>query len=342
MHARRQAHRPARARSRTSPSSSGCRSASSAARVNSGSSSRKSTPRWARVTSPGRRLAAADERRRRCRVVRRAERPAHRAAPPGASRPAAEWMRVISSASPASSGGQHAGEPPREHRLARARRADHEQVVAARCGDLERPARARLAADVGEVGPRRRSSAAERTGRRRARRGPPGCRRPVEVRAAITGTSGPSPPRRRSPGASPVASSADPRGSLAPSPGRLSPAGAPPSRPARPTAATCATRSRGAWPDAASTARAMARSNPAPSLRSCAGARLTVRRARGSGTRADVMPLRTRSRASCTARSASRHAKRRHAPATCASTSTRRASIPASQSVRVRATMHRA
>ena len=45
---------PAAREIRTSPSSSGMRSASSDWRLNSGSSSRKSTPRWAIVTSPGR------------------------------------------------------------------------------------------------------------------------------------------------------------------------------------------------------------------------------------------------------------------------------------------------
>ena len=44
------------------------------------------------------------------------------------------------------------GQPPREHRLARARRPAEQQVVAAGGGDLERAPRALLAADVGEVG----------------------------------------------------------------------------------------------------------------------------------------------------------------------------------------------
>ena len=61
---------------RTHPSSSGCRSTSSTCRLNSGISSRKSTPWCARLISPGRgMLTAADERDVRDRVMRRAKRP---------------------------------------------------------------------------------------------------------------------------------------------------------------------------------------------------------------------------------------------------------------------------
>ena len=105
-----------------------------------------------------------------------------------------------------------------------------------------------------------------------------------------------------------------------------------PSRPSSAAAATRATRSTGAWRDTARTARAIARSNPDPSLRSCAGARLTVRRVPGKRYSADVMPLRTRWRASWTARSASPTTTKLGTPSTrCASTSTRRAVIPMSQ-----------
>jgi hypothetical protein len=48
---------PAARDTSTSPSSIGIRNASSAVRLNSGSSSMKSTPRCARVISPGRRRA---------------------------------------------------------------------------------------------------------------------------------------------------------------------------------------------------------------------------------------------------------------------------------------------
>ena len=52
--------------------------------------------------------------------------------------------------------GQDRGEPPGEHRLAGAGRADHQEVVTAGRGDLERAPRLRLTADLGEIGSRRR------------------------------------------------------------------------------------------------------------------------------------------------------------------------------------------
>ncbi len=47
---------------------------------------------------------------------------------------------------------QDAGQALRQHRLARARRAAHEQAVRARCGDLERPPRPGLALYIGQIG----------------------------------------------------------------------------------------------------------------------------------------------------------------------------------------------
>ena len=94
----------------TTPSSSGCRSASSVGRANSASSSRSSTPWCARLAYPGRipgpppTTAAVEAlwcgarnggvRIRGC---------------SGGSRPAAEWMRVTSSAASASSAGRIPG-----------------------------------------------------------------------------------------------------------------------------------------------------------------------------------------------------------------------------------------
>ena len=49
---------------------------------------------------------------------------------------------------------QDARQPPRHHRLARARGADEQQVVPAGRRNLERPPRQRLAAHVGEVAAR--------------------------------------------------------------------------------------------------------------------------------------------------------------------------------------------
>ena len=121
----------------TRPSSSGWRSASSAERANSDSSSRNSTPWCASVTSPGAgHRAAADQPRRRDRVVRRAERPrldepaarvqagdrvdardldrlAARRAAAGSTAPAA---RASSCRCPAGRGGTGCGRPPRRRR----------------------------------------------------------------------------------------------------------------------------------------------------------------------------------------------------------------------------------
>jgi hypothetical protein len=51
--------------------------------------------------------------------------------------------------------GQQPGEAFGQHRLARARRADHEEVMSAGCGDLDREAGELMTADVGEIGHRR-------------------------------------------------------------------------------------------------------------------------------------------------------------------------------------------
>ncbi len=61
-------------------------------------------------------------------------------------------MRVTSIASGGASARHHAGEPARQHGLAGARRAAHEDVVASGHGDLEGALGEILADDVGEVG----------------------------------------------------------------------------------------------------------------------------------------------------------------------------------------------
>ena len=61
---------------------------------------------------------------------------------------------------------QQTGQPPRQHRLADAGRADHEHVVPADRGELERAARERLAAHVGEIGRVRGHGAASGLGLR--------------------------------------------------------------------------------------------------------------------------------------------------------------------------------
>ena len=161
----------------TTPSSSGWRSASSAGRGNSGSSSRNSTPRCARLASPGRGPgAAADDRGRRGPVVRRAKRrPRDRAPRPGGSSPATEWIRVTSSASSARAA---AGSP------AAAARASSCRCPAARraagCGRPRRRSRARAARAPGRG--RRRDRA-----RRRRRASPFGVDRRRLALAAQVG-----------------------------------------------------------------------------------------------------------------------------------------------------------
>ncbi len=87
---------------------------------------------------------------------------------------------------------------------------------------------------------------------------------------------------------------------------------------------------------------AIGRSNPEPSFRSSAGARLTVTRRRGNSSSADAIPLRTRSRASFSALSASPTIANAGTPSwMCASTSTRRGSSPTSACVTARASTPR-
>src|SRR6202000_2893916 len=122
--------------------------------VNSGNSSRKSTPLWARETSPG--LA---RRPPPVRAAMEAEwcglrKGRARVRAPRAISPATEWTMEVSSSSAGDSGGQRAGQALGEHRLARAWRADEQQVVAAGGGDLQRPLGAFLALDVAQVGAR--------------------------------------------------------------------------------------------------------------------------------------------------------------------------------------------
>src|SRR5205085_2631795 len=84
-------------------------------------------------------------------------------------------------------------------------------------------------------------------------------------------------------------------------------------------------------PDAPRIASAIGRSNPDPTLRSSAGARLTVMRRRGHSSSAEATPLRTRSFASWQARSARPTMEKLGiADWRCASTSTRRGSSPIS------------
>ena len=122
----------------TRPSSSGWRSASSASRRNSVSSSRKRTPWCARETSPGRRNVDPPPSRPAIETEWCGARNGRDESTPRSRRsPATECSCVASSASSRESSGRIVGQPPREHRLARPRRPDHEQVVAPRRRDLQ-------------------------------------------------------------------------------------------------------------------------------------------------------------------------------------------------------------
>ena len=98
---------------------------------------------------------AADDRRRRCAVVRRAEGRERDQRPARLERPrdrvdARHLQRLF-----VRERRQDPRQPPREHRLARAGRSREQEVVTTRGGELERAPGALLAADVGEVGPGR-------------------------------------------------------------------------------------------------------------------------------------------------------------------------------------------
>ena len=71
---------------------------------------------------------------------------------PRRSPPAAEWIRVTSSASSVRQRRQQAGQSLGQHGLPRAGRADHEQVMATGRGNLDGAAAERLSAHVGQVG----------------------------------------------------------------------------------------------------------------------------------------------------------------------------------------------
>ena len=110
---------------------------------------------WARM------LAAADERDVRDRVMRRAERPLGQQPRAGRQESGDRVDRRRLERLLERQRRQDRRDSPRHHRLARAGRADHQHVVAARGGDLERAARQRLAVDVREVAVERRVAAAE-------------------------------------------------------------------------------------------------------------------------------------------------------------------------------------
>ena len=330
-------------------SSSGWRSASSAGRANSSSSSRKSTPLCASVISPGRtRGPAADEPGGRHRVVRRAERAARaraRAPPswPGDRVDHRRLERLVEGERR-----QDAGQAAREHRLARAGRADEEQVVAARGGDLERAPRHLLPAHVGEVaraGGRAGVDGAAARGTARRRRSPSLAAQQRDELAEVGAPRGPRsrprrPPRPRSRGGTTSAAHA---------------ARARPRRdgqhaahgPQRAVERELAHEQRvrrappaSSTPAAHSMPTAIGTSKAAPSLRRSAGARLTVILRGGSLKPLFSSAPRMRTRPSRTPASASPTMWQPGRPtATSTSTSMGAASMPMTAAEATRASM---
>ena len=135
------------------PDSSGSRSTSSTLRSNSGSSSRNSTPCMAIEISPGRgSLPPPTSATAGGGVVRRAERPLLPVARRRSRALPSDCIAADASASSCVIGGRMPGRRDGEHRLARARRPDHDQAVPAGCRDLERALRVRLSLHVLHVG----------------------------------------------------------------------------------------------------------------------------------------------------------------------------------------------
>ena len=138
----------------TTPSSSGWRSASSAGRRNSGSSSSSSTPRCARLASPGLgpgpppTIAATDALWCGARKGGNETSGCPGGEHAGHRVDARHLERLV-----VAERRQHAGEPAREHGLARSRRAGEQQVVTACGGDLEGAPASLLPTDVGEIRP---------------------------------------------------------------------------------------------------------------------------------------------------------------------------------------------
>ena len=266
--------------------------------------------------------------------------------PRSRSSPATLWTVVASSASSRAERGEQAGQPARQHGLAAARRAEEEQVVVAGGGDLEGalgrlPARPRPGGRARHRGVR---AAAPRPGERPGRPRPS---RPGHQLAEVAdrvdlkplhrrGLEGVS--RRRHEAPRTVAQRGHGHGEH-------------PAHRAAPRRRGRAPRQRwspssgrgGTSPQAASSATAMGRSNPVPSLRRSAGARLTVMRLRGKlEARGFAPPPPTRTSASCTAPPASPVSWMRGKPvAASTSTSTGTAATPSRAEERTRTNIGR-
>ncbi len=178
-------------------------------------------------------------------------------------------------------GREQPGQALGEHRLARARWPDEQQVVPAGGGDLERP-------------PGEQPGPARRRGRGAAPRAPGAAPAAVPARRHLRSAPGRARRGCPPPGPAPPPPPAAPRGRSRSPPRRCGPTrrraraatigSAPgtgrtrPSRPSSPTKASPPTASGGTASPATSAATAMARSRPLPSLRRPGGARLIVTR----------------------------------------------------------------
>ena len=177
---------------------------------------------------PRQAAAPADERGRRHRVVRGDEGRRGGQGLLGIERPRERAHRRHLERGVHVEVGQEPRHPARQHRLARARRADHQQVVAPGRRDLHRPAGRELPDDVGEVvrrgaaaGTRARPDRAQRPLLRRAAR--PARRTGARPRTPPGPPRGPprrprppAPPRAPPRGAGPRAAPAGPRARRAP------------------------------------------------------------------------------------------------------------------------------
>src|SRR5438552_336637 len=324
-------------------SSSGWRSGSRAFRRNSGSSSMKSTPRWASVTSPGRigfpppRSAASEMEQWGARTGRlvTSGRPSRR--------PATLWIIVTSIASSSASGGRIDGrrrasmvlpEPggpmsstlwPPAAATSRARRACACPRTSAR-SPAASGAAARSASPSTVVGLRVASPRTWATAS-------------AMVSTAITG----GPPASAASGAfaagttSPFSAARRAADAIDRAP-RI--AWTRPSRPSSPSTHQPSSAGSAVLPSAARIARAIGRSKAAPSLRTPAGARFTVTRFDGYSKPALRSAARIRSLASRTAPSGSPTVVVCGRPEdTSTSTATRIASIPRSAPELTRASM---
>ena len=237
--------------------------------------------------------------------MRRAEGPPAQRGRRRRARPRTLWMRVTSSASSRVERREDRRQPPREHRLAGARRAAQQHVMAARGGDRQRLDRRRVAADVAQIGRRHVRGALVATGgrwralaaqrRRRARRD---CAMPTHLDAVDERRLARALERHDEP--------VEPQPAARPRPRRASRAGAHLAAQRQLAEDRHGARALGAGsaPSAARIAQAIARSKPAPALRRWAGARLTVTRRCGNSKPELRIAALTRSRASVTARSA--------------------------------------